>query len=361
MKKTLLAVAMLFVAVAAFAQEAEKPAAPLDPQTEKLVRAALPVCPGMKITRVDLTQKLPAGLQGSVLRLESTRPSCQGQYMMAVAPVSGDYYIGLPWIVGEDVEGKSIGEKLQNFAWKSLQENFTPEFGHERTRNGLIPLTMVETTEHGKVPLQGEVDQEGKIFFLGRFYQSGVDIAAQRLKALAPILANAPAEGAAKPEVTVIEFSDFQCPSCKHASGYLDPIMQKYGSKVRYVRYDVPLLSMHPWAYSAAVAGRAIYRQKPEAFWDYKKQVYANQDKLTTFTFDDFARGFAQDHDLDLKRYDADIASQEVSAEILKGIGTAFSTDVRATPTYMVNGVYVDAGDEGKALEAYVASLLGAK
>src|SRR5205085_3969240 len=136
------------------------------------------------------------------------------------------------------------------------------------------------------------------------------------------------------------------------------PILAKYGDQVRYIRYDLPLLTTHPWAFAAALAGRAIYRQDPKAFWEYKKQIYANQDKLTAFTFDDFARGFAEDHSLDLKRYDADLASDEVKTDILNGVGLAFSSDVRATPTYMVNGVYVDPGDEGKALEAYVAGLL---
>ena len=131
-------------------------------------------------------------------------------------------------------------------------------------------------------------------------------------------------------------------PSFQHAAGFLKPILDKYGDKIRYIRYDLPLINMHPWAFSAAMAGRAIHRQKPELFWDYKEQVYANQDKLNAFTIDDFARHFAQDHDLDLKKYDADVASPELQASILAGAGVAFSNDVRATPTYMVNGATVD-------------------
>ncbi len=361
MKKTLIAFAALALALSAFAQEQQKPPAgtPLDAPTEKLVGPTLPVCAGMKITKTEYQgEKLPLGLTATVIRTDSPRPSCQGQYLLAIAPVSGDYYVGLPWIIPDDPELKTIAEKLQGFAWKALQENFTADIKRERTRNGFYPVTMWETTEHGKVPLEGEVDPQAKTFFIGHFHPAGGDVAAERLKAFEPMLAMSPQEGAAKPEVTVIEFSDFECPSCKHASTYLEPIMKKYGDKVRYIRYDVPLVTMHPWAYAAAVAGRAIYKQKPEAFWEYKKQIYSNQDKLTTFTFDDFARGFAQDHDLDLKKYDAAIASPEIGAEILKGLGIAFSNDVRATPTYMVNGVVVDAGENGTALEEYVAGLL---
>lgn len=134
--------------------------------------------------------------------------------------------------------------------------------------------------------------------------------------------------------------------------------MDKHGQQVRYTRMDLPLVNMHPWALSAAIAGHAVNAQKPELFWDYKKTIYENQEKLTAFTIDDFTRNFAQDHDLNMEKYDRDVNSTELRADILKGVGAAFSYDVRATPTYMVNGIFVDPGDDGKALEMYVANLL---
>ena len=357
MKNTLILLAALLAATATVAQEQPKPADKLDDATEKLVRQSIPQCPDLKLSKAELPYKLPARLTGAVVRVASPRASCEGQYLIATAP-SGDFYLGLPWVLGDDTEGKTIDEKLKNFAWKNMQENFTPVFDRERTRNGLLRVTMLEMTERGKVPIEGETDSDGKVFFIGHFRPSNVDPATTRLKAFEPRLAAAPTRGAAKPDVTIVEFSDFQCPSCQHAAGYVDPIIEKYGDRVRYVRYDLPLLSAHPWAFSAALAGRAIYRQKPDVFWEYKKQVYSNQDKLTAFTIDDFTRGFAQDHELDLKQYDADLASDALHDELLKSIGVAFSNDVRATPTYMVNGVFVDAGEEGKALEAWVAGLL---
>jgi len=357
MKNTLILLAALLAATATVAQEQPQPGGKLDDATEKLVRQSIPHCPDLKLSKAELPYKLPARLTGAIVRVASPRATCEGQYLIATAP-SGDFYLGLPWVLGDDTEGKTIDEKLKNFAWKNMKENFTPVFDRERTRNGLLKVTMLEVTERGKVPIEGEIDSDGKVFFIGHFRPSNVDPATTRLKAFEPRIAAAPARGAAKPDVTIVEFSDFQCPSCQHAAHYVDPIIEKYGDRVRYVRYDLPLLSAHPWAFSAALAGRAIYRQKPDVFWEYKKQVYSNQDKLTAFTIDDFTRGFAQDHELDLKQYDADLASEAVRDELLAGIGAAFSNDVRATPTFMVNGVFVDAGEEGKALESYVAGLL---
>jgi len=331
------------------------PAPPLGERSEKLIKDAMPQCSEkVTITRVGLQHKLPVNMTGNVIRVESERQTCAGQWV-AIVSREGGFYLGVPWFI----DGEGPPElKLKNFAWTNLQQHFEPVIDRKPTREGLYKVTMWETTERGKVPFDGEIDPSGGVMFFGHFHPINADVRESRLKGFQPFIEKSPATGASKPAVTVVEFSDFECPSCQHAAGYMKPILTKYGDQVRYVRYDLPLLTMHPWAFAAAVAGRAIWNQKPEAFWEFKEQVYKNQDKLTAFTFDDYARGFAQDHDLDVKKYDADVASGEIQTLILNGVGAAFSGDVRATPTYLVNGTYLDPGTDGKALEAYVAGLL---
>jgi protein-disulfide isomerase len=242
-----------------------------------------------------------------------------------------------------------------------MQMTVTPTIDRSaRTADGLYRVTLAQLTEAGKINLEGEIDAAATIFFFGHFRRMSGDAREERLKVFEPLIAHSPSKGAKEPAVTVIEFSDFQCPSCKRASGLLDPILAKHGDKVRYVRFDVPL-SGHTWAFAASMAGRAIFKQKPELFWDWKKHVYENQDTLTAFSFDDFARAFAESHELDMKQWDADVVSEATKAELLKGVGIAFSNDVRATPTYLINGALVDAGENGKGLEEYVEKLLAPK
>ena len=350
----LIPLALLFAAAAIAADV--PPPAPLSDQVEKLIKDALPVCSEeVTVSRGTTQHPLPSNMVATVIRVQSKRPACEGQWLGIVSN-EGGFYMGIPWFLDE--EKGTLEEKLKNFGWKNLQQNFSATIDRQKTREGLYKVTLLETTERGKLPFLGVIDPAGTIFFIGDFFPVNVDLRKSRLKVFEPYVANSPTEGASKPAVTVIEFSDFECPSCQHASGYMKPILEKYGDRVRYVRYDLPLLTMHPWAFPAAVAGRAIYRQKPDLFWQYKEQVYANQEKLNTFTIDDFTRGFAQDHDLDLKKYDADVSSPELQASILAGAGAALSNDIRATPSYLVNGTNVDAGTDGKALEAYVAALL---
>jgi hypothetical protein len=361
--KTLLPLSLSLFAAVALAQQPPAPAAAaapkLDPKVERAIRDVLPVCSDMTMKVEELPYKLPARFTGTLVRTESkTRPSCDTQLVSVLSP-NGGVFLGSPWFVDSE-EGDTLEAKLRNFTYRNMQMSVTPEIQRTTDIDGLWPVTLVDTTEAGKVPLYGHVDPQGKVFFFGHFRRLNGDIRAERAKAFEPFMASSPAKGAVNPKVTVLEFSDFQCPSCKRASTYLEPILAKHGDDVRYVRYDVPL-SGHTWAFGAALAGRAIYRQKPELFWQYKKAVYDAQGDLNAFLFWDWARNWAQDHELNLERYDADLASQEIRNELLKGVGTAFANDIRATPSYIVNGALVDAGENGTALAAYIESLLAAK
>jgi hypothetical protein len=356
MKRTVLFLLLVLASGVLFAEDAPatKPS-PADEKVDRAIRDSLPLCNGSKIMEADLEHSVPANMKATLVKLESERGVCNGQFIGMVSK-EGGFYLGTPWFL--DGEQGSLEEKLKSFTWRNMQENFTPIIDRNKTRDGLYKVTLMQTTERGKLPMEGEVDPAGTIFFLGHFRPLNEDVRVSRLKMFEPFTAGAPAEGAANPAVTIIEFSDFECPSCQRAAGYLDPILSKYKDKVRYIRYDLPLVTTHPWAFSAAVAGRAVYRQKPELFWEYKKQVYLNQEKLNAFTFDDFAENFAKDHELDMQKYAADTASQDLKDQILKGVGIAFSNDIRSTPSYVVNGTIVDAGPEGKDLEKYVALLL---
>ena len=352
----ILVAAFLAGATSLSAHTAPPDAKPLDAASDKLVRQALPLCSDLELSTTGLGGALPQGISGKIIHAASASHSCDGQYVLLTS-TAGHSYLGSPWFIST-APGTTTEEKLKNFVWTNLQMNVTPVIEKKRSPEGFFPVTLLQTTEWGKIPLEGLVDADGRLFVMGRFQTPAGNAAKGRTEALQPLLATAPTKGGAAAPVTVVEFSDFQCPSCKRTAHVGEAIAAKHGDGVRYIRMDLPLISSHPWAFGAALAGRAIYRQKPELFWEYKKAIYENQERLNAFILDDFARGFAEDHDLDMQRYDADLASQAVRDEILKGVGAAFSHQVRATPTFMVNGVYVSTGPDGKELDAYVAGLL---
>lgn len=360
MKRLAFALLVLTVTSVTFADDekpAEKPAPALGARADKLIKDALPICSdGVTETRVALTHTLPGNMVGAVVRLASKHQVCDGQWA-AIISNEGGFYMGTPWFL--DNKEVTLEGRLKSFTLEYMKQVFDPVIDRTKTREGLFRVSLYQPVEGGgKLPLEGEIDQAGSVLFIGHFVPMATDYRISRLKAFEHFLNLSPVTGAAKPEVTVIEFSDFECPSCQHAAGYLKPIMAAHSDRVRYIRYDTPLVSIHPWALPAAVAGRAIWRQKPDLFWKFKEQIYENQEKLSAFAIDDFARGFASDHELDMAKYDADVASPDVRADIVNGAGTAFTNDVRATPTYLVNGAFVDAGVDGKGLADYVDELL---
>ena len=329
-------------------------AADVDPKLEKAIRESLPVCTGAKVTFEELPAKLPPRFKGTLAKVESERHHCDEQTAGILSP-AGNFYSGMPWNISDD-EGATPADKLRNFVWRAFKMSATVSVASTPNDNGLRDFTIFQATEVGKLPLEGELDPVSGVAFLGRFRRIE-DVPGQRLKVFQKFANNSPSRGPADAKVTIVEFSDFECPSCRRSSGIADTILAKYDGKVRYIRFDMPLTG-HPWAFAAAIAGRAIHRQKPELFWTYKKEVYANQDKLNAFMFGDWARGFAEQHELDLKQYDADVNSEALRTELLTGAGLALTNDVRGTPTYMVNGKLVEAGDEGKDLVEYIGSLL---
>lgn len=350
MKRLLFALSALALCLPAFGID-------VDPKVDKAVRALSPVCADGKLTYEAFPAKLPTGFKSIVVKIESPNHVCDNQFV-AITTQTGGVYLGMPWMIGGE-EGKTIEEKLTTFTARNMQVMMKAEVDRKAglSEDGLLRVTLTEMTEAGPQPIYGFADPQGQVFFMGSYRRLSGDLLDQRAKAFDAFAALAPTKGSSKAKVTILEFSDFQCPSCKRSSGFVDPILAKHPDAVRYVRFDLPL-AMHPWAFPAALAGRAIYRQNPELFWQYKKDVYDNQGDLNAFMFWDWARNWASDHELDLAKYDADLNSAEIKKSLLDGAGTAFSNDIRATPTYMVNGALVEPGDGGKSLAAYVDQLL---
>lgn len=316
----------------------------------------LPQCASMKLKTEPFTGKVPPGMTAEILSIESEDQSCHFDGVR-VKTGDGRHWVGNPWPIA-GMTG-TPAEKIRNIAWDALQLNVVVETG--ATEFGLQRVRVAQVTEAGRIPVEGLVDPAGTMYFPGDFAKNAAEMKTKLDARLAPIVAVSPARGPKDAPVTVVEFSDFQCPSCRKASEQFEPFLEKHADRIRYVRIDMPIVSSHPWAYSAAAIGRAIWRQNPDAFWKYKKAVYASQSDLNAFMIDQFGRGFAEDNGLDMKRFDADVVSDPLRKEILDALGTAFTIQIGATPTFIVNGKNVAFGTEGQNLKSHLETLLAAK
>ncbi|MDX1583561.1 MAG: thioredoxin domain-containing protein [Thermoanaerobaculia bacterium] len=345
---TILSCLVLGSTIPLAAQQADDPA-------NAYLEQFLPYCAEPpKVEEGDFPGPVPSGMEADVIILRSENPTCGGMYLEVVS--EDRIYVGQPWILSE-YEG-SIDRKVSRFAWDRLEESASATVSDETTPEGLLEATVEMTTEWGKVRLPGAVDAEGNFFFPGGFEPIRQGARESRLQVVRPILDVAPRKGDENSAVTLIEFSDFQCPSCSWAAEWVSELLADYGDRISYHRIDYPLTSAHPWAFPAALYGRAIWEQSPDAFWRYKNEVYQNQSSLTAFTIESFARDFVEANELDLSSFDTAVSSRELKDQILDGIAAGMIAEVKGTPTFWVNGQPVAAGHDGAFLRTVLDAAL---
>jgi protein-disulfide isomerase len=144
-----------------------------------------------------------------------------------------------------------------------------------------------------------------------------------------------PASGPATAPVTVVMFTDFQCPACSHSHPIIKRVLAEYGNKVRFVVRDFPLEKIHENAFIAARAANAANAQGK--FAAYTEKLYTHQDALDR----DSLLKYAGELGLNVKQFEIDFSSERTAAEIRKDIADGKTYGIGGTPTVFVNGVSV--------------------
>jgi protein-disulfide isomerase len=150
-------------------------------------------------------------------------------------------------------------------------------------------------------------------------------------------LSDNPAKGPANATITIVEYGDFQCPSCRELHNVLREIEPQY-PQIRLVFKDFPLTQIHPWAMTAATAGRCAYQQNPAAFWKMNDAIYDAQDLISTENVWQKLIALGAQAGLDtaaLRTCMSDPATGEIiNATIKEGL----QLKIANTPTVFVNG-----------------------
>ena len=136
--------------------------------------------------------------------------------------------------------------------------------------------------------------------------------------------------------VTIVEYGDFECPNCKQAAPALKMLLERFVGRVRLVWRQFPLEEVHPHALQAALASEAAAGQGK--FWPMHDVLFDQQRHLDAAHL----RRYAQGLELDMRRYDADMADTVYLQRVREDIEGASASGVRGTPTFFVNGVIQD-------------------
>ncbi|HYO47328.1 MAG TPA: thioredoxin domain-containing protein [Gemmatimonadota bacterium] len=159
------------------------------------------------------------------------------------------------------------------------------------------------------------------LFSAGPDAPSGVDIS------------NDPRRGAPDAIVTIVEFSDFECPHCKTFHEQIFPALQRlYGDQVRWIFVNRFFPGGHPHAEQAAIGGECATRQGK--FWEYADYVFANQERLGEGVVD----RAASEVGLDEASYTQCLTGRETASEVAADQAEAARIGVGGTPYFLVNG-----------------------
>lgn len=140
-----------------------------------------------------------------------------------------------------------------------------------------------------------------------------------------------PVKGNAKALVTIVEFTDYECPSCAKQHPVLERIVSEFGDRVRLVVRDFPL-SQHANARKAAEAAEAAREQNK--YWEYVGVLFRNQSALSI----DKLRQYATDLGLDRARFDASLDSGKFAEKVQRDVVDGHKLGINGTPTLYING-----------------------
>ncbi len=205
---------------------------------------------------------------------------------------------------------------------------------------GLAEVEVVLTGAQGAQQQKFYVTPDGTHALIGDILPFGPHPYAGIQKELEKGL-NGPAQGPADAPVTLVEFSDLQCPHCKEAQPTVNKLMLE-NKNVRLVFQNFPL-PMHDWATKAAAYSDCVGRSSNDAFWKFIESVYGAQSDITASNADQKLSGFADAAGVKGSEIAACAAKPETTTRIEQSQNLGKKLDVNSTPTFFINGRRVPA------------------
>ncbi len=149
-----------------------------------------------------------------------------------------------------------------------------------------------------------------------------------------------PSLGSPEARVKVEEFSDFQCPSCGSVESIIKEIITTFGSRIVFYYKHFPLVSIHPYAFRAALASECANDQGK--FWEYHDLLFANQNVGGSPRFSrDELIGYAKELNLEQDKFTACLDSRAKEKVVRDDMAEGNARNLNGTPTFFVNGEQV--------------------
>jgi protein-disulfide isomerase len=145
-----------------------------------------------------------------------------------------------------------------------------------------------------------------------------------------------PAMGPENAKITLYEFADFECPSCRQLDLVLREFLPQH-PEIRLVFKHYPLTNIHPWAMTAAIASQCAYQQYPAAFWKMHDAIFDAQDVISPSNVWEKMQDLAKQQGLDTPAFTACMSNPETENQVKETMEEGHTLNITATPTTFVN------------------------
>lgn len=220
----------------------------------------------------------------------------------------------------------------------------------EMDSSGLSELPVEVKTPEGSDSIKMYLTKDGRYLVRGEVADLTKDMLAETVAKLKTI--DAPVLGNPKAPITIVEFADFECPVCRNLHDALRGILPNY-PQAKLIFKDFPIDQLHPWARTAALAGRCAYQQNPQAFWKLYDLIYDNQDLISAGDVYQKMQDYATRVGLNADELRSCLASPGAAAAVKANQADGELVEVRSTPTLFINGRRL-VGADARTIQQYI-------
>jgi protein-disulfide isomerase len=246
---------------------------------------------------------------------------------------------------------KTVTTPGLNFKVTGLQDSEVPGW-----RKGNLEVSLGQQSQN----VAFYVSRDGHYLFRGDAVDLSVDPLKQVMSKIS--LDGQPSRGPSDAKVTIVEYSDFQCPFCSRVYGTLEnEVLKTYGDKVRFVFKNYPLTSIHPWAEDAAVASECAFRQGNDDFWKMYNGLFTKQSDITKDNLRDKASDIAKDSGMDVGKFQECFDGKQTLDAVHADSAEATALGVNSTPTFFVNGRRLAGAQTADGFKEAIDRELGSK
>jgi len=285
------------------------------------------------IDRTLLYRTVLAALLLSGIMVAQTKPSLQTR-PAAKPAASAEFTTVLP-----------TEETVNSFLFQMLGYDPTKSWKVNDIRPSVVPglaaVSVTITDPKGSGSTQFLVSSDGKHVLTGEIMPFGAkpfDEARAKLEKGV----NGPSKGPAKAAVTIVEFSDMQCPHCAKAASTIDQLLAEE-PEAHFIFQNYPL-PMHNWAEKAAAYVDCVGRASNEAVWKFIQKTFDDQANITEANAEEKLKAIATASGANADQIAACAAKPDTKARIEASAALAKSVDVTGTPTLFINGQSVPGG-----------------